>query len=207
MNSDVYKQRDVLVDIGRFVLSFATVNRVTMHPDGVRYESDTDHTVMLSVVACALASKFYKDSLDIGLIAQFAIVHDLVEVHSSDTDTFGISEEGQKAKEMRESAAFSKIESEFARTYPWIPDMIREYELQSSIEARFVKTVDKMMTQITHVLNGGVYFTKRSIDEDSMQKDYATVIATAESSYGKEFPLLIELMKRLTEEARRATFG
>ena len=44
-----------LVDIGRLILAFAKVNRVTLHEDGKRPESDTDHTVMVSVCACALA--------------------------------------------------------------------------------------------------------------------------------------------------------
>ena len=68
------KHTEGLLDIGRMILQFAKVNRVTLHDDCVRHESDTDHTVMLSVSACALVDVLYKDTLDIGKVAQFAIV-------------------------------------------------------------------------------------------------------------------------------------
>jgi 5'-deoxynucleotidase YfbR-like HD superfamily hydrolase len=102
-----------LVDVGRMVLEFARVNRATFHEDGTTPESDTDHTVMVSVCACALAEKLYPDSLDLGLIAQYAIVHDLVEAYAKDTDSFGIGADAKKEKDAREHDAFLRIEREF----------------------------------------------------------------------------------------------
>lgn len=84
-----------LIDVARLALKFARVNRVTLHEDGIRPESDTDHTVMLSIAACALADALYKDSLDLGKVAQFAIVHDLVEAHVGDVNTINISKENR----------------------------------------------------------------------------------------------------------------
>lgn len=87
-----------LIDIGKMILSFAKVNRVTLHEDGETLESDTDHTVMVSVCACALAFKLYP-YLDVGKVAQYAIIHDLVEVYAGDTNTFNISTEDRHKKE------------------------------------------------------------------------------------------------------------
>ncbi len=195
-----------LVDIGKMVLSFAKVNRVTLHEDGKRLESDTDHTVMLSVSALAIGSKLYKDQLDLGLVAQFAIVHDLVEVYAMDTDSFGLSDEGRKAKEEREHLAFLRLQEEFRDTYPWLPEMIQKYEALDTIEARFVKTVDKMMSKLTHVLNGGQYFKNRKLSESEMWRDYTTMVRTAESKYGAEFPEIIKIMEELMEEVRKKTY-
>lgn len=195
-----------LVDIGKMVLSFAKVNRVTLHEDGKRLESDTDHTVMLSVSALAIGSKLYKDQLDLGLVAQFAIVHDLVEVYAMDTDSFGLSDEGRKAKEEREHLAFLRLQEEFRDTYPWLPEMIQKYEALDTIEARFVKTVDKMMSKLTHVLNGGQYFKNRKLGESEMWRDYTTMVRTAESKYGAEFPEIIKIMEELMEEVRKKTY-
>ncbi len=195
-----------LVDIGKLVLQFAKVNRVTLHEDGKRPESDTDHTVMLSVAACAVGSKLYKDKLDLGIVAQFAIVHDLVEAYAMDTDSFGITDKGRKVKEEREHIAFLQIQSEFKDVYPWLPEMIEKYESLDTIEARFVKTVDKAMSKITHILNGGQYFKNRDLSEESMWNDYTTLVRTAESKYGAEFPEVISMMEELMEEARKKTY-
>lgn len=195
-----------LVDIGRLILTFAKVNRVTYHEDGERFESDADHTVMMSVCACALAQKLYPD-LDLGKIAQFGLVHDLVEVYAMDTDSFGIDEVARKEKDAREHAAFLRIEGEFKHIFPWIPETIAAYERLDTKEARFVKTVDKCMTKITHILNNGAYFKKRGLDRDQMWNDYQSMVRDAEIKYGKEFPEIVALIDELILEARIATYG
>lgn len=194
-----------IIDIGKLVLTFARVNRVTLHEDGLRPESDTDHTVMLSVCACALAEKLYPD-LNLGKIAQYAIVHDLVEVYAGDTDSFGLKEDARAVKEEREHSSMLKIQSEFDGVYPWIGNTIEDYESLSSKEARFVKTVDKAMSKITHVLNNGQYFKNRELTQEDFIRDYTTVMRTAEQKYGAEFPEVIVLMEELMEEARKKTY-
>ena len=75
---------DAVIALGRLALRFGRVDRITYHDDGVTAESDTDHTVMLGLIACAFAAAHLPD-LDVGLIAEFAPVHDLVEVYAGDT--------------------------------------------------------------------------------------------------------------------------
>lgn len=194
-----------LVDIGKLVFNFARVNRVTYHDDGKRLESDTDHTVMLSVCSCAVASKLYPD-LDLGKVAQFAIVHDLVEAYAGDTDSFGITDEGRAAKEAREHESYLKIKSEFENLFSWIPEIIASYELLDTKEARFVKTVDKAMSKISHILNDGQYFKNRGLSQEDFMRDYTTLVRNAEQKYGTEFPEFILLMEELMEEARKKTY-
>lgn len=196
-----------LVDVGKLIFTFARVNRATCHDDGVTPESDTDHTVMLSVCACALASKLYPDSLDLGLVAQFAIVHDLVEAYAHDTDSFGISVDGKKAKDDREREAFLRIQKEFIEVYPWLPTMIERYETLDTREARFVKTTDKLMSKISHILNSGVYFKSKGMDAETMWDNYQMMVKVAEEKYGSEFPEVLTLMDELIREAKRVTYG
>lgn len=194
-----------MIEIGKLVLQFAKINRATFHEDGKRPESDTDHTVMLSVCACALAERLYPD-LDLGKIAQFAIVHDLVETYAGDTDSFGITEQNKLAKDEREHQSFLRIEKEFTPTFPWIVETIAHYEALDTKEARFVKTVDKAMSKITHILNNGQYFKNRNLPESDFIRDYTTVMRTAEQKYGAEFPEIIDLLEELMEEARKKTY-
>ncbi len=196
-----------LIDIGKLIFRFSRVYRVTRHEDGITPESDTDHTVMLSVCACALSEKLYPDSLDRGLVAQFAIVHDLVEAYAMDTDSFGITPERKMAKDAREHEAFLRIQNEFTKTFPWLPSMIEKYEALDTREARFVKTVDKLMSKITHIINGGAYFKSKGMDSDTMWKNYLMMVKVAEEKYAKEFPELVLLMDELIKESRKVTYG
>lgn len=196
-----------LVDVGELIFKFAKVNRVTYLDDGVTPESDTDHTVMLSVCACALAEKIYKDTLDLGKVAQYAIVHDLVEAYAGDTDSFGITEEGRTAKERREEEAYHMICEKFDSVFPWIGETIGSYERMETKEARFVKTVDKAMHKISHILNNGAYFKKRKLSEEEMWRDYTILVRTAEQKYGAEFPEVIVILEELMEEARKKTYA
>jgi putative hydrolase of HD superfamily len=93
-------QTSKVIELAQLCLRFGRVDRATTHEDGQRHETDTDHTVMLGVIACAFASSCGLD-LDIGKVAQFALVHDLVEAHAGDTNTLlsrtGSSEDASKA--------------------------------------------------------------------------------------------------------------
>lgn len=159
----LYKQK--IIEAGDMCLDFAKTRRVTFLQDGVTLESDTDHTVMLSIIACALAKEFYPD-MDLGKISNYAIVHDLVEVYAGDTDTVNITKDQILEKEKREQASFEKINSKFSNILSWIPETIKKYESQDDKESRYVKVLDKLMSEITNVLNNNAYFKIRNKDKD-----------------------------------------
>jgi len=135
--------------LAAFLLQFARVERVTLHPDGVRPETDSDHTVMLAVIACDLCPP----SLNRGVVAQFAIVHDLVETYAGDTQTLKIDAGQRAAKDAREAAALARIRAEFG-PFSWMVHTIEAYESQASPEACYVKVLDKVLPKLTHLLNG-----------------------------------------------------
>lgn len=135
--------------LASFLLQFARVERVTLHPDGIRPETDSDHTIMLAVIACDLCPP----SLNRGVVAGFAIVHDLVETYAGDTQTLKIDAGQRMAKDAREAAAFARIREEFGPD-SWMVKSIENYESQRSPEARYVKLLDKVLPKLTHTLNG-----------------------------------------------------
>lgn len=135
--------------LARISLAFGRVERATLHDDGVRPETDTDHTVMLGLVACELAPP----GLDRAKIAAFALVHDLVEVYSGDTQTLVISPDAVAAKQEREAAARSRLTAELGGG-SWIAGLLATYEQQQEPEARFVRVVDKVLPKLTHAFNG-----------------------------------------------------
>lgn len=143
-----------LIDLARLALAFGRVNRATFHPDGVTPESDTDHTVMLALIAPALAASLRPD-LRPDLVCAFAVVHDLVEVKTGDTNTIGITAEGRAAKAAREAAALVELRKELA-AFPWIVGTLDRYEAQVEPEARWVRYIDKVLPKLTHAQNGCV---------------------------------------------------
>lgn len=150
-----------LVALGRLCLQLGRVNRATFHEDGVRPETDTDHTVMLGIIACAFAAE-YAPHLNRGLVAEYALIHDFVEVYAGDTMTLIVSDTLGLKRE-REAAALAKLTEEFADSLPWLPAQIASYESQARPEARFVKILDKVMPAITHMLNGGATLRQHGV--------------------------------------------
>lgn len=188
-----------MLDVGRLALTFARVNRITKHEDGERFESDTDHTVMLSLVACAFAAR-YLPQLDCGRIAQYALIHDLVEAYAGDTPTFGgISEEERREKEYREKEALNRLHHEFDDEFPWITEMIEAYESMQEPEARYVKSVDKIMPKITHALNGGVVIKQMGHTFEDVARLSQTQMETLKASYAHDFETFLDLWVRLNE--------
>ena len=189
---------DKTVELARMLLSFGLVERVTHHEDGVTKETDTTHTVMLGIMACAFA-RDHAPHLDIGKIAQFALVHDLVEVYAGDTNTFA-KEVCHDDKETREKEALERITAEFADTYPWIGLTIEEYETLSSPEARYVKVFDKVLPKLSHLINGGVTVSELGHTTESLKVWISAQMNKIETTYGHDQEAAVSLYKRFAHE-------
>jgi putative hydrolase of HD superfamily len=186
---------DAVLELGRLSLAFGRVDRITYHEDGVTPESDTDHTVMLGLVACAFAAR-HLPNLDLGRIAQYALVHDLVEVYAGDTPTLRISTAERASKQERERAALERIGREFGGRLPWVAETIRRYEARQDPEARYVKALDKLLPKITHLLNGGVTLQQQAMGREELGARYAAQ-GVELLGYAADFPPLLELRTAL----------
>lgn len=185
-----------LVDLARLSLLFGRTPRVTFHPDGKTHESDTDHTVMLALAAGAIASSHHPE-LDLGLVVQFAVVHDLVEAYAGDTSTLrALSDEQKTQKKAREHAAYLRILAEFNSEMPWLPQTIATYEEQQLPEARFVRAVDKLLPKLTHMLNACATLRKDGLTLEELRDRY-DLQEHEMHSYAADFPILLQLRKTL----------
>lgn len=191
-----------VVSLGQLILQFARTNRYTFHEDGVTPESDTDHTVMLAILACACAEKF-APRLDRGRIAQYALVHDLVEVYAKDTPTLRpMNDEQKDGKKNREKEAFEKIEKEFGNVFPWITSTIREYDSKATSEARFLKIFDSLVCRVTSILNKAT--TEKNMGVDSVEYELIHQHHRKQIlGYASEWPEILDMWDHLSEEAVR----
>lgn len=157
-----------LIDLGGLALAFGRIDRTAVyHPDGITPESDTDHTVMLGWLACAVAAKCFPQ-LNLGLVAQFALVHDATELYAGDTPTLRISPEGRAAKADREHAALLRLSNEFGERLPWFPEAIAVYEAQRLPESRFVRGLDKIMPKVVHLLDGAAGLVEQQMSRTEL---------------------------------------
>jgi putative hydrolases of HD superfamily len=183
-----------VVQLGLLSLAFGRVNRITFHEDGVTPESDTDHTVMLGLVACAFAHR-HLPALDVGLIAQFALVHDLVEVYAGDTPTLRITAGQRTGKQEREHVAFQRIQAEFT-ALPWLATTISRSERRDTPEARYVKAMDKLLPKITHLANGGRTLRDQCFSIQELATRYDQQLHELRE-YAADFPPLLDLRTEL----------
>jgi putative hydrolase of HD superfamily len=202
--SDLNGSAASVVELSRLALNFGRVDRITYHADGTTPESDTDHTVMLGLVACAFAH-VHLPELDRGRIAQYALVHDLVEVYAGDTQTLRITEDGQRAKREREADALLQLAQQFAMSLPWVCTTIAEYELLRTPEARYVKALDKLLPKITHILNRGKVFDDLSMSEAELQDRYDRQLGEIKG-YAADFPPIFDLRAELIELVKASCF-
>lgn len=196
-----------VLELGRLSLAFGRVDRVTKHEDGEMFESDTDHTVMLGLIAVAYAERF-APHLDRGAIAQFALVHDLVEAYAGDTPTAHIlTEIESKEKEEREAAALQRLHDQFDGIFPWIADTIEQYERLDTPEACFVKFVDKVLPKITHTLNSGAALPAFGMDKEKTEQKHAHQFESIVATYGADQPEVRRLYADLSKVVRSTLFG
>lgn len=187
---------DTLSELADLILRFGTVERITLHPDRVTRETDTTHTVMLGIVACAIAERFYP-KLDLGRIAQRSLVHDLEEVHAGDTPTLrALTVEQKQDKAERERQAGIKIYVDLGHMFPWISRTIALYKGRTTVEDRFVWAVDKLLPKFTHLLNGAAVVAADGMTRAELAGRYEQQ-RTELGPHCAEFPELLDLHREL----------
>ncbi len=146
---------NALYGVGLLASRMVQVTRTLCdHPDG-RPENDAEHSYMLGLTAMALASDYYP-ALNSGLVAQYALVHDLVEAYVGDTATHDISVSDLQSKANREAAGLVQLVDEYGTDMPNFTAVIEAYERQVDPESRFVRMLDKIMTISVQFPNHGV---------------------------------------------------
>lgn len=174
--------------LARISLAFGRVERVTRHEDGTRPETDTDHTVMLGLVACELAPPHLRRER----VAAHALVHDLREVYAGDAQTLVISAESMAAKRAREEVAGVRLAAELGDG-SWLAGLLVAYEEQREPEARFVRLIDKVLPKLVHAFSGCAG-ARRLTDRAGFVEAHALQFQRLQEEY-PEFPEALDLLR------------
>jgi 5'-deoxynucleotidase YfbR-like HD superfamily hydrolase len=183
MSPKAKQAHDYLLGLGSLTVRFATVERAPRYPDGSR-ETDVEHSFHLALSAIELAADYYPD-LDIGLVAQFSLVHDLPETYSGDVWTFEISDADMAKKIEAEIKATKRLLEELP---PYMAQLLERYEKQVEPEARFVRLIDKMLPAIINMMAGKA---------STFKEDYG--VTTLEQVHSGHDARMLKLQKMFPE--------
>jgi len=139
-----------ILTLGKLAMEFARVERVPRYDPESR-ENDAEHSFMLALVATEIARQYFPE-LDAGLVTQFSIVHDLVELETNDVATFILDDASLAVKEAAEMAALDRLA---AKLPPHTRELLLRYEEQIEIEARLVRLLDKKLPLVSNIYGPG----------------------------------------------------
>ena len=202
-----------LLSLAGLSLALGEEERVTLHPDG-RRESVATHSVMLVMVACTVAAAAnraqaldspmtweYQKPFNIGLVAQFAAIHDVPEVAPGgpgDVDTFLTTDpEALAEKDACEDNAIERL----ARVYPsWLGPLVVRYRAQKEPEARLVRYLDKTLPKMTLALSGAAQFKNNATTPEYFE----AFVAKQRADLDAQYPELAELCGNIYEAMNEA---
>lgn len=197
---------DALLHIARLSLAFGRVNRATLHEDGVTPESDTDHTVMLGLLALHVADLHPELGLNLGTLSTLALVHDFAEVYAGDTNTAGgLTEEQRAQKHRREQAAVQRLDDEL-HGGPIVQALLA-YENEACPEARFLRYLDKITPKLTHALNGNAVLRREGWTVDRLRERHRAQGAELAERYPEFAPVLGPLFDAACAASEEALAG
>jgi putative hydrolase of HD superfamily len=153
MNTEHQARR--LLDLQALLIEFLDIERLIYLPDGakkVRRETDTEHSFHLAMLGWYLCGSY--PNLDKNKVIQYALAHDIVEIHAGDVMAVGRTEEQQTIKDRREAEALIKLKQDWP-DFPDLTDTIETYGQQSDPESIFVKALDKLTPLVLNILSEG----------------------------------------------------
>lgn len=138
------------LSLANLCIRYAGVERVPRYHEAHR-ENDAEHSIMVAILSVELANEL-RPELDKGLLAQYANIHDFVEIAVGDTPTYHLTEQQLLDKHAIEQAALASLLDTLP---PYTAKLLEQYEQQSSSEARFVRAVDKLTPLLVDILGPG----------------------------------------------------
>lgn len=174
------------LELGRTTMLLSRVERMPRYPDG-RRESVLVHSYMLGLVAPEIIHALNLP-LDAGRVAQFSLVHDLVELKTGDTPTFHLTTEQSQRKEQLERQAVLELMDELP---PYTADLLYRYKQQACPESRFVRYVDKLLPIIVDIIGAGERVMQEDYGVDSiteLQQCHLALQRKVRDMFGDEFP-------------------
>lgn len=164
MKADIHR----LLELQKLLASFSQVERMNhrQHAGMFVPENDTEHSYNLAMTAWYLAQWF--PELNKNLLIEYALVHDLVEVHAGDTYIYG-SKEDIASKAAREADALNKLKADWS-DFEDMSKTILAYEGKQDAESKFIYALDKLMPIMMIYIHDGYTWKKEGVTVDMLHE-------------------------------------
>lgn len=133
-----------------------------------RSENNTEHSFQLAI-AVWWAIETFNLNLDTGKAIQYALIHDLVEVHAGDPNPFTASQKDLSLKSDNEHLAAKQLRADISG-FGAMHDLIDAYNLKADPEARLVYLVDKILPMTNEYLSNSKWYKAQNISTAKHRK-------------------------------------
>ena len=187
-------------DILTFLHRTKGLESVDRYKDSLSDKRNTvaEHSWRLALMVLIIGTEA-KVRIDVSRAMSIALLHDIAEVKTGDIDAYQQIMAGKQlidSKARAEEAAMREMTDDLPFG-DWIYDFWREYEDQKTIEAKFVKALDKI-EGFLHIAEVGVepYIPKE------FHADYASKAVAAFDDATQHFPELKDLLDAVKQDLR-----
>ena len=183
---------EAVVDFLKEIEKFKTCERTCRTTDTTRAESDAEHSWHLATFLLLLEDEL--PEADFPKVLKLALIHDLPEIYAGDTNPY---RSDLTNKEANEKAAADKLFNMLQSTHKLkFKQLFEEYINQTTIEARLVKSADKLMPLIQNLCTNNEYSSYRKLEVDYQEaKEYL-------DKYFQTGGVLKQMYENLLQEAK-----
>jgi putative hydrolase of HD superfamily len=160
--------------ISEFILELDTlklINRRTYIDGGVRVENSAEHSWHLAMACWSIARSLRIDLSEEKLL-KLALVHDLGEIDAG--DTFLYSNDRHTAH-IAERECVKRLENHHGSAIPDLLKLWEEQENGKSIEAKLLKTVDRLLPFLHNISSKGKTWQELGITKVQVLKVHAFI--------------------------------
>jgi putative hydrolase of HD superfamily len=150
-----------LLDFISFTHEVRKVKRSMWVRDEEQFENDSEHSFQLAMAALYIIQANHL-KLDTYKSMALALVHDVLEVHSGDTNALGPKEAINTQKD-RETEARLQLKKDW-KELPLLHELIDEYENLETEEAKFVYALDKLVPILNNYLDNGRNWKREKVN-------------------------------------------
>jgi 5'-deoxynucleotidase YfbR-like HD superfamily hydrolase len=170
------------LELGRISMEFSRTYRTPRYETDTR-ESNVEHSFMTALDTTEYSVQ-YHPTYNHGLVTQFSIAHDLIELITGDVATFNISEEDLAAKDDEEHDALERL---LQRVSPFWADIIVRYKHQEEPEARLVASKEKDNPYVVDLLGPGKMVMEDDYDVHTLE-EFNECEANLQKRFRNRFP-------------------
>lgn len=141
---------------------YSLIERRHYIPGTSRHEDDATHALSVAMICWHYIQALdLTNTLDTAKVLQYALIHDLVEIHAGDFIAY-ISAEERAKKDAPEQAALERLSATLSFN-PSLVKSLQEYQHQENEETIFVWACDKIQAYTQGQIDGWRPYREKSI--------------------------------------------